>query len=212
MGSELRSHLTDINKYLLCETPKEWLNYALENQQILLIDHAHCEKKAASTALSLMYRYVDRSELLHKMAQLAREELLHFEQVLQILESRQINYCHLTPSRYATGLRDHIRTHEPARLVDTLITGALVEARSCERFAALAPLLDEELNRFYTSLLRSESRHFLDYLALANEYADTDISDRINMFAEIEKDLILKEDNQFRFHSGVPTGLANSPN
>lgn len=161
----------ELVEFLPCESPKAWVNWAIENQTLLLNDHAHCEKKAASTAMSLMYRYVDRDNLLHKMSRLAREELLHFEQVHKIMRKRGIAYEHLSASRYADGLRKHIRTHEPARLVDTLIIGAFVEARSCERFAALAPHLDEELSKFYLSLLKSEARHFEDYLALAQEYA-----------------------------------------
>ena len=121
----------ELVKFLPCESPKAWLDWALENQTLLLNDHAHCEKKAASTAMSLMYRYVDRDNLLHKMSRLAREELLHFEQVHKLMRKRGVAYEHLTASRYADGLRKHIRTHEPARLVDTLIIGAFVEARSC---------------------------------------------------------------------------------
>ena len=198
------SQLAEIKEFLLCETPEEWINEALKNQDILLIDHAHCEKKAASTAMSLMYRYVDRAELLTKMSQLAREELLHFEQVLDFLRQRGIAYDHMKPSRYAGKLRDHIRTHEPARCVDTLIVGAFVEARSCERFAKLAPHLDEKLGKYYLSLLRSEGRHYQDYLALAKLYSEEPIDDRVLFFADIEKELILTPDETFRFHSGVP--------
>src|SRR3990167_6791777 len=107
-----------------------------------------------------MYRYVDRPQLLHKMSRLAREELRHFEQVLAILQRRGITYTHLTSSRYAAELRQAVRTHEPGRLVDTLIVGAFIEARSCERFAKLAPHLDAELGDFYNTLLKSETRHF----------------------------------------------------
>jgi len=114
----------ELVEFLPCESPKAWVNWAIENQTLLLNDHAHCEKKAASTAMSLMYRYVDRDNLLHKMSRLAREELLHFEQVHKIMRKRGIAYEHLSASRYAYGLRKHIRIHEPARLGDTLITGA----------------------------------------------------------------------------------------
>lgn len=194
----------ELVNFLPCESPKEWLNWALENQSLLLNDHAHCEKKAASTAMSLMYRYVDRDNLLHKMSRLAREELLHFEQVHKLMRKRGVAYEHLTASRYADGLRKHIRTHEPARLVDTLIIGAFVEARSCERFAVLAPHLDEELSKFYISLLKSEARHFEDYLALAEEYAGEPIDDRVAFFRELEGKLITEPDVEFRVHSGPP--------
>lgn len=198
------SQLSEIKEFLPCETPDEWIAEAIKNQPILLIDHAHCEKKAASTAMSLMYRYVDRPEMLTKMSQLAREELLHFELVLEIMRQRDIQYDHLSPSRYASGLRNLVRTHEPARFIDILITGAFVEARSCERFAKLAPHLDEELAKFYRSLLRSEGRHFKDYLALAQLYSEEPIDDRVNLFAATEQELIQSPDPEFRFHSGIP--------
>ncbi|OUR80653.1 tRNA-(ms[2]io[6]A)-hydroxylase [Marinomonas sp. 42_23_T18] len=195
----------ELSNFLPCESPKAWVEWALENQSLMLVDHAHCEKKAASTAMNLMYRYVDRENLLHKMSRLAREELLHFEQVLKIMKGRGVDYVHLSASRYADGLRKHIRTHEPARLIDILIIGAFVEARSCERFAALASHLDEELSKFYISLLKSEARHFEDYLALAQEYSGEDISDRIQFFRELEQALIQEPDVEFRMHSGPPS-------
>ncbi|NVK73170.1 MAG: tRNA-(ms[2]io[6]A)-hydroxylase [Oceanospirillaceae bacterium] len=194
----------ELVEFLPCESPEAWVNWAIENQTLLLNDHAHCEKKAASTAMSLMYRYVDRDNLLHKMSRLAREELLHFEQVHKLMKKRGIAYEHLTASRYADGMRKHIRTHEPARLVDTLIIGAFVEARSCERFAVLAPHLDEELSKFYISLLKSEARHFEDYLALAQEYANEPIDERVTFFRELEHQLIVEPDVEFRVHSGPP--------
>ena len=196
--------LTPIREFLPCRTPQAWIDEALANQETLLIDHAHCEKKAASTALGLMHRYKDSEDLLHKMSRLAREELRHFEQVLAILQKRGIRYGHLAPSRYARGLFEHARSEEPGRLVDTLIIGALIEARSCERFAAIAPHLDETLKDFYQSLLKSEARHYQDYLQLAEEAEGGPVDDRIAHFTGIEQDLIETPDAQFRFHSGVP--------
>lgn len=198
------TQLSEIKEFLPCETPDEWVAEALKNIDILLIDHAHCEKKAASTAMSLMYRYVDRPEMLRKMSQLAREELLHFEQVLEIMRERGIEYRHLTSARYAGGLRELVRTHEPARFIDILIIGAFVEARSCERFDKLAPYLDEGLAKFYRSLLRSEGRHYQDYLMLAELYSEEPINERVKEFAEKERELIQSPDPEFRFHSGVP--------
>ncbi len=182
--------IDSIKAFLGSETPKNWIRKALEEQELLLIDHANCEKKAASTAMNLMYRYVDRSELLQKMSQLAREELLHFEQVVTIMQEREIEYRHVEPSRYASSLRSNIRQQEPFKLIDTLIIGAFIEARSCERFATLAPYLDADLQKFYTSLLRSESRHFEDYLRLAEIYSDENIAERVALFAEKESALI----------------------
>jgi tRNA-(ms[2]io[6]A)-hydroxylase len=195
--------LQAINDFLLCETPDSWIAGALANPDLLLLDHANCEKKAASTALNLMYRYVDDFELLNKMSRLAREELRHFEQVIAIMQSRGIAYEQISAARYAAELRKPVRTHEPARLVDTLIVGAIIEARSCERFAKLAPHLDEELQKFYLSLLKSEARHFKDYLKLAQKAAEGDsINDRIELFLTREKRLVQEVDAEFRFHSG----------
>ena len=194
--------LQEIHNFLPCRTPQRWIDDALANQDLMLIDHAHCEKKAASTALSLMYRYVDNTDLLNKMSRLAREELRHFEQVLAIMKKRGVEYCHLTPARYAAGLRQAVRTEDPGRLVDVLIVGAIIEARSCERFAALAPFLDEKLADFYTSLLKSEARHYQDYLSLAEQAAGEPIEARVAEFLALEKALVEEPDTEFRFHSG----------
>lgn len=194
--------LQEIHEFLPCRTPAAWIDNALANQDLMLIDHAHCEKKAASTALSLMYRYVDNADLLNKMSRLAREELRHFEQVLAIMKKRGVEYGHLTPSRYAAGLRDLVRKEDPGRLVDVLIVGAIIEARSCERFAALAPHLDEKLEHFYNSLLKSEARHYQDYLTLAVEANGGPVNDRVAEFLAVEQGLIESPDGEFRFHSG----------
>ncbi len=198
----MTSALDAIHEFLPCRTPQRWIENALANQDLMLIDHAHCEKKAASTALSLMYRYVDNTSLLNKMSRLAREELRHFEQVLAIMKKRGVTYDHLTPARYAAGLRKEVRAEDPGKLVDVLIVGAIIEARSCERFAALAPHLDDRLAEFYNSLLKSEARHYQDYLALAEQAAGEPIDDRIATFLAIEQALIETPDTEFRFHSG----------
>jgi tRNA-(ms[2]io[6]A)-hydroxylase len=135
---------------------------------------------------------------------LAREELLHFQQVVEIMEVRNVEYLRLSPSRYAAGLREMIAKEERQQLIDTLIVGAFIEARSAERFAKLAPLLDSELQRFYSSLLKSEARHFEDYLALAREYSDKDIGSKLEEVAAKECRLVLEPDEEFRFHSGPP--------
>ena len=196
--------LTEIHDFLPCRTPATWIETALAHQDLLLIDHAHCEKKAASTALSLMYRYVDNTDLLNRMSRLAREELRHFEQVLAIMKKRGIDYRHLSPARYAAGLRQLVRTEDPARLVDVLIVGAIIEARSCERFAALAPRLDEVLADFYNGLLKSEARHYRDYLRLAEQANGGPVDERVEQFLAVEQSLIETPDTEFRFHSGPP--------
>jgi len=193
----------EIEDFLPCKTPDLWVENALANPELLLIDHANCEKKAASTALNLMYRYVDNFDLLNKMSRLAREELRHFEQVIAIMKRRKIEYKQISASRYAVQLRDQVRAGDPDRLVDILIVGAIIEARSCERFARLAPYLDQELEAFYLSLLKSEGRHFRDYLALAKTVAaEEEVESRLKVFLVIEKELVESPDQEFRFHSG----------
>lgn len=195
-----------IEAFLPCATPDLWLENALNNQAIMLVDHANCEKKAASTALNLIYRYTDNFELLNKMSRLVREEMRHFEQVIKIMKRRDIPYQHISASRYAAGLREVVRKDDPGRLVDVLIVGAFIEARSCERFAKIAPHLDNELKEFYQSLLKSEARHYQDYLALATKAAGNEsIDQRIAVISRREQELIEAPDTEFRFHSG-PVG------
>lgn len=144
------------------------------------------------------------TDLLTKMVRLIKEEFHHFEQVLKIMSDRGIEYSNIRAGSYAKRLISHVRTHEPLTIVDKLIVGAFIEARSCERFAKLAPHLDDELSKFYVSLLRSEARHYQDYLTLAEAVFEGDISERIAYFRQQEAALILAEDNEFRFHSGIP--------
>ncbi|MGB0899122.1 MAG: tRNA isopentenyl-2-thiomethyl-A-37 hydroxylase MiaE [Psychrobium sp.] len=143
-------------------------------------------------------------DLIDKMVLLIKEELHHFYQVLEIMDDYGIKYKHITPGRYAKGMLSHVKTHEPETLVDKLICGAYIEARSCERFAKLAPYVDQRLADFYISLLRSEARHYQDYLTLAQDIAGKDISERIEFFGQVEAELISSSDADFKFHSGVP--------
>lgn len=145
-----------------------------------------------------------KKDMLDKMVMLIKEELHHFYQVLEIMHELGFEYKSVASSRYANGLLRHVRTYEPEKLVDKLICGAYIEARSCERFAKLAPHVSEDLGKFYVSLLRSEARHFEDYLTLASQISKTDISERINHFGSVEKSLIESDDNELRFHSGAP--------
>ncbi len=202
--------------FLGCSTPQAWLDEAVNNLDTLMQDHANCEKKAAGTAMNLMFRYSFFTDLQVKLAQLVREEMLHYEQVLEFMTKRGQEWKGLSAGRYAGELRKEIRTYEPEALIDVMIIGAFVEARSCERFYALAPIVDDELGRYYRYLLKSESRHFEDYLALALDVAKTaklkdpeeDIQQRIERIREVEKNLILSRDDTFRFHSGVPAKVA----
>ncbi len=197
--------LRPVMNFLPCKTPAAWVAEAQLHPQVLLVDHANCEKKAAATAMSLINRHIDNYPLLNKMSRLAREELRHFEQVIAVMKRRNIEYVTVTASRYAGGLHALVRKNEPGRLVDTLLMGALIEARSCERFAALIPILDEELAEFYGSLLQSEARHFQDYLTLAQALAsESEIAERLAVFRVCEQRLVEDSDTEFRFHSGVP--------
>lgn len=146
--------------------------------------------------------------LIDSMVLLIKEELHHFWQVREVMMARNIPYVKITASRYAKGLLRAIRTHEPAMLVDKLICGAYIEARSCERFAALAPYLDDQLQKFYLSLLRSEARHYQDYLVLAQRISPDDLASRIRYLGEVEAELIQSADPEFRFHSGIPLLLS----
>lgn len=194
--------LQPVREFLGCPTPAKWVEDALKDIPLLLQDHANCEKKAAGTAMNLLFRYNDRQELQVLLSQLVREEMLHYEQVMEIMQARGIPYRSVSAARYAAGLRELVRHGEPDRLVDMMIVGAFVEARSCERFEALAPHLDDELSRFYTFLLRSEARHFEYYLDLARKYSPKPIEDRIALFREKERELIESPDTETRFHSG----------
>ena len=200
----LRSDMKPVEEFLRCRTPDAWLEAVPEHLDVLLIDHANCEKKAAGTALSLLYRYTQYPELLLRMSKLAREELRHFEQVLGIMRKRSIAYRHVDAARYAGDLRGWVRNHEPARPVDVLLVGAGVEARSCERFMRRAPVLDAELAAFYLGLCESEARHYGVYLSLAERFSDTPLDDRLDTLLDLEASLVSRSDAAFRFHSGVP--------
>lgn len=189
-------------------TPDEWVDEACRRIPELLLDHANCELKAASTALGFLYRYPDRTALAQRMSRLAREELRHFEQVRSIMQDMNVPFDRLSASRYAGGLRAAVRDDEPHKLLDLLLVGALIEARSCERFAKLAPHLPSKLGKFYSGLLASEARHFEHYIELAKtecEVSDDEIEARLTELKQLEANLITDPDPQFRFHSGTPS-------
>ena len=203
------SLIPEIDAFLGCPTPDAWIEAALADQETLLIDHKNCEFKAASTALSLIAKYNTHLDLINMMSRLAREELVHHEQVLRLMKRRGVPLRPVSAGRYASGLRRLVRAHEPVKLVDTLVVGAFIEARSCERFAALVPHLDEELGTFYHGLLKSEARHYQSYLKLAHQYGEAaDIAGRVELVREAEAELIQSPDQELRFHSGIPLAQA----
>jgi tRNA-(ms[2]io[6]A)-hydroxylase len=192
---------------LRAPTPARWIARACETPDLLLIDHANCEKKAASTALALMFAYAEDLVLTDRMSRLAREELRHYEQVAKLIGRLGIEPRRLAPGRYAERLRRLVAKREPEREVDLMICGAFIEARSCERFAALGPAIGGPAGELFAGLHAAESRHFKMYLDLARRAAERgglDTAPRIDAFAHLEAQLIEAPDDLFRFHSGVP--------
>lgn len=205
LRTPLKVDLSPIYEFLGARTTQAWVDAALADLPLIIQDHANCEKKAAGTAMNLIFRYEFSYDLQRKLAQLIREEMLHYEQVLGIMNERGQAWKYLSAGRYAKGMLKHKRTYEPAAMVDVLIIGAFIEARSCERFATLAEVInDERLAKYYRYLLKSESRHFEDYLALAQSLAEDSIDERVAFFKEVEAELISSPDTELRFHSGNP--------
>jgi tRNA 2-(methylsulfanyl)-N6-isopentenyladenosine37 hydroxylase len=192
-------------------TPQRWVAAACAAPEVLLIDHANCEKKAASTALSLMFAYAEDLELTDRMSRLAREELRHYEQVARLLKTLRIAPQRLAPGRYAEALRRLVAKAEPQREVDLMICGAIIEARSCERFAALAGPIGGAAGELFAGLHAAEARHYRVYFELARRAAARSgiaLDARLELFAEREAELITGGDTLFRFHSGVPDEAA----
>ncbi len=190
---------------LQAATPRGWLECARERWRELLLDHANCEKKAASTALALMFTYPEDGQLAGELSRLAREELRHFEQVQALMRELEVPFARQRPGRYAAGLRAVLASGDPARKLDLLLTAALIEARSCERFALLAPELPAPLGPFYASLERSERRHAGRYLEFAQRHDPQGWRVRLAQLAATEAELATAPDPEFRFHSGPPT-------
>jgi tRNA-(ms[2]io[6]A)-hydroxylase len=192
---------------LRAATPAAWIAQACATPDVLLIDHANCEKKAASTALSLMFAYAEDLELTSHLSRLAREELRHYEQVARLIRSLRVTPVRLAPGRYADRLRRLVAKAEPQRAIDLMVCGAFIEARSCERFAAVAPAIGGAAGALFQGLHDAEARHFQLYLDLAERAAAraaSALGPRIEEFARVEAELITSRDDVFRFHSGVP--------
>jgi tRNA-(ms[2]io[6]A)-hydroxylase len=189
---------------LRAPTPESWVCAAVERWRELLVDHANCEKKAASTALALMFAYPEDHALALALSRLAREELRHFEQVQKVMITLGVGFERQQPGRYASGLRGLLSTSEPRRKLDLLLSGALIEARSAERFGLLSSRLQQPVAAFYAQLERSEARHFELYVNLARATAPDGWRKRLDMLAEREAELATSPDPVFRFHSGPP--------
>jgi tRNA-(ms[2]io[6]A)-hydroxylase len=184
-------------------TSPRWLDQVDRHLDEVLIDHAHCEKKAAGTAMNLIVAYVDRDELCREMEAIVVEELEHFRMVLELLKRRGIRFRRLKPSSYGRRLHELVRRQEPDRAVDRLLVAALIEARSCERFCALRDhVQDAELAAFYGGLFQSEARHHTTYVQLARLLADeAAVRERLDWLAEQEAEIIALGDDFARMHS-----------
>jgi tRNA-(ms[2]io[6]A)-hydroxylase len=187
---------------LRAPTPAAWVDDALGHVPELLQDHANCEKKAASTALALMFAYPEDRVLAAALSRLAREELRHFEQVTRVMAVLEVPYVRQRPGRYAQRLRGAVATCDPGRKLDLLLTGALIEARSAERFALLAPRLPAPLARLYGDLAGAEARHYTLYLGFARATAPVEWATRLAALARQEAELATEPDVTLRFHSG----------
>jgi tRNA 2-(methylsulfanyl)-N6-isopentenyladenosine37 hydroxylase len=197
--------MTGVGAILRAQTPRAWVDAAVGNLPTLLVDHANCEKKAASTALALIFAYPEDRAMSVALSRLAREELKHFEQVERLMKKLDVPYLRIKPGRYASELRKLVRTHEPGRKLDLMIVHALIEARSCERFRLLSQRLPQEVRDLYEQLERSEARHFEIYLEFAQrEFEADEIAARLELIAGNEAELATRPDCELRFHSGPP--------
>jgi tRNA 2-(methylsulfanyl)-N6-isopentenyladenosine37 hydroxylase len=190
-------------KFLKQPTSLAWVEQAIAHLDIVLLDHSHCERKAAGVALNLMFRYPAHEKLVRMLTAIAREELEHFELVNQWLERRGIAMGPLPAPPYGASLSTQIRRSEPERLLDTLLVSGLIEARSHERLGLLAQHCpDAELAKFYRTLMASEARHYGVYWVLANTYCDADaVQNRLEELSAMESELLTNLHPDPRIHS-----------
>ena len=188
---------------LKTDSSERWLLQVQENLPEILIDHAHCEKKAAGCAMNLIFAYVENYELCQEMVEIVNEELEHFQRVLDLLTRRGIQFKRQVPSAYGRRLNDLVRKDEPSRAIDRLLVAGLIEARSCERFDLLAKHVDDqELSEFYLELFESEARHYTSYVRMARMYGSEKIVlQRLDELADLEAEIIATGDPVPRMHS-----------
>jgi tRNA-(ms[2]io[6]A)-hydroxylase len=191
--------------HLQSESTSRWLAQVDEHLDEVLIDHAHCERKAASTAMNLMNAYTEHRELCREMTRIVEEELEHFHRVLEILDDRGIAFRRLASGPYGRQLNTLIRTREPERAVDRLLVASLIEARSCERFRLLADHIrsrEPKLSAFYAGLFESEARHHTTYVRLAEQFADRHlVRQRLDQLSIQESEIIATGSPLPRMHS-----------
>lgn len=190
-------------KFLQQPTHPDWIDQALQNLDTILLDHSHCERKAAGVAVNMMFRYPSYTKLVRTLTAIAREELEHFELVNQWLDRRDIPMAPLPAPPYGSKLSAQVRRDEPERLLDMLLVSGLIEARSHERLGLLAQHLpDPELAKFYRSLMASEARHYGAYWVLATTYFEVDlVMTRLQELATVESELLATLHPHPRIHS-----------
>lgn len=184
-------------------SPERWLQQVRDHLDTILIDHAHCEQKAAATAMNLMFDYVENDDITRTMTEIVNEELEHFTMVRDLLKDRNTRFIKLKPGTYGRKLKELCRRQEPDKAVDRLLIAALIEARSCERFVLLRDNLeDAKLSKFYGSLYESEARHHATYVQLARQFADSDaVTIRLKELAVQEAAIIEEGCELPRVHS-----------
>ncbi len=189
--------------HLKSPSSERWLCQVRSSLPEILIDHAHCEQKAAATAMDLMFDYVQHEEVCDAMSEIVREELEHFQLVRRLLQRREIRFRGLKPGTYGRLLKQQMRRQEPHRAVDRMLIAALIEARSCERFQLLQEHLeDPELSAFYGSLFESEARHHATYVRLAELFANrATVQSRLQELSEAEAEIISAGCPLARVHS-----------
>jgi tRNA-(ms[2]io[6]A)-hydroxylase len=190
-------------RFLKTPTQAAWIEQAIANLDIILLDHSHCERKAAGVALNLMFRYASHGELVRKLTAIAQEELEHFEKVNQWLDRRGIPLRHLSSPPYGSHLKSHVRRQDPARLLDSLLVAALIEARSHERLGLLAQYCpDPALSQFYRGLMAAEARHYGIYWVLADTYfTKEEVSQRLLELSVVESEILATLHPEPRIHS-----------
>lgn len=188
---------------LQSESSQRWLKLVDTDLAEILIDHAHCEKKAAGVALNLIFAYVDNEELCRELSEIVNEEMEHFVMVLDLLKKRDIKFRRLKPGSYGRQLNDLVRKSEPQKAIDRLLVASLIEARSCERFHLLAEYVeDKELADFYASLFESEARHHTTYVRMAKHFGDDQtIRTRLEELSALETEIVDRGDPLPRMHS-----------
>ncbi len=191
--------------HLKSESARRWLAQVDASLDEILIDHAHCERKAAATAMNLMNAYTENRDLCREMTRIIQEELEHFDMVLNILDERGIAFRRLAVGPYGRELNQWVRSQEPDRAIDRLLVASLIEARSCERFSLLAEHIrekDPKLAEFYAGLFESEARHHTTYVRLAEHFASREtVRARLDQLSEAESEIIQSGSSLARMHS-----------